>query len=335
MIHFPVTNSNLSATHIGLFLQEKYSLSKDTKCQLIKAGINDTYLISDNSDKFVFRVYSLNWRTKAEIAEEIKLLKQLKQNDISISSPLSDDENNYIQTLNAPEGDRFAVLFTFADGEKLHITSQETHFQIGQLMARLHKITNKQKLNRTDYSPEVILIDSLKKVSSFLNNDTEEMNFMKSAQSYLLEEFENADTSQIRQGVVHLDIWFDNLNITNDNKVTIFDFDLCGNGWLCLDIAYYILQLHNIEKYEAKEYQSKVDSFIKGYESVTPISAEEKRLIPMLGVSLYFFYLGVQCQRYDNWSNSFLSENYLKRFINGLVKKYYAIYKLGDNKNCA
>ena len=334
MIHFPVTNSNLSATHIALFLQEKYSLSKDTKCKLIKAGINDTYLVIDNLDKFVFRIYSFNWRTKSEINEEIKLLNQLKQNDISISYPLSDNDNNYLQTLNAPEGDRFAVLFTFASGEKLHIISEETHFQIGQLMARIHKVTYNQKLNRVNYSPEVILIDSLKKVSSFLTNDTEEMNFMKSAQAYLLNEFENADTSQIRQGVVHLDIWFDNLNITKDNKVTIFDFDFCGNGWLCLDIAYYILQLHNIEKYEAKDYQTKVDSFIKGYESVITISTEEKRLIPMLGVSLYFFYLGVQCQRYDNWSNSFLSENYLKRFINGLVKRYYDIYKLGDNRNC-
>ena len=335
MAHFPVTNSNLSATHIGLFLQEKYSLSKNTKCQLIKAGINDTYLVTDNPDKFIFRVYSLNWRSKMEIDEEIKLLNQLKENAISISYPLSDKESTYIQTLNAPEGDRFAVLFTFASGEKQHIISEETHFKIGQLIARIHKITDNQKLNRIDYSPEVILIDSLKKVSSFLTNDSEEMNFMKSAQSYLLKEFENADTSQIRQGVVHLDIWFDNLNITNDNKVTIFDFDFCGNGWLCLDIAYYVLQLHNLEKYEAKDYQPKVDSFIKGYESVTTISAEEKRLIPMLGVSLYFFYLGVQSQRYDNWSNSFLSENYLKRFVNGLVKKYYNIYKLGDNKNCA
>lgn len=62
MTHFPVTNSNLSATHIELFLREKYSLRKDTKCQLIKAGINDTYLVTDNSGKFVFSVYSLNWR---------------------------------------------------------------------------------------------------------------------------------------------------------------------------------------------------------------------------------------------------------------------------------
>lgn len=330
MTHFPVTNSNLSATHLGLFLQENYALSKDAKCQIIKAGINDTYFITDDNGKFVFRVYSLSWRTKMEIEEEIRLLNQLKENGISISYPLPDKESNYIQTLNAPEGDRFAVLFTFAAGEKQHIISEETHFQIGQLIARLHKITIHQRLNRIDYTPEVILMDSLNKVSAFLSSDTEEMHFMKSAQSYLMKEFETADVSQIRQGMVHLDIWFDNLNITADNQVTIFDFDFCGNGWLCLDVAYYILQLHNIEKYEAKDYQPKVDHFINGYESVTPLSAEEKRLIPMLGVSLYFFYLGVQCQRYDNWSNSFLSENYLKRFINGLVKRYYDIYGLGD-----
>ena len=329
MTYFPVTNSNLSATHIGLFLQESYSLGKDTQCRLIKAGINDTYLVTDGQEKFVFRVYSLNWRTKTEISEEINLLSQLRQNNMPVSYAIPDKENNYIHTLNAPEGNRFSVLFSYARGEKQHVSSIETHHRIGQLVAQLHKITNKQKLKRVDYTPQVILIDSLKLISEFLSADTEEMAFMRSAQKYLLSEFEKVDTQQMREGIVHLDIWFDNLNITADNEITVFDFDFCGNGWLCLDIAYYILQLHNIEKYEAKDYQPKVDSFIKGYGSITPISQEEKRLIPALGVSLYFFYLGVQCQRYHNWSNSFLSESYLKRFINRLVKKYYAIYKLG------
>jgi Ser/Thr protein kinase RdoA (MazF antagonist) len=92
------------------------------------------------------------------------------------------------------------------------------------------------------------------------------------------------------------------------------------------------MQLHNVEKYDEKEYQPKLECFLKGYESVTSISSEEKRLIPTLGVSLYYFYLGVQCRRYDNWSNSFLSEDYLKRFINGLVKRYYDIYHSGNVK---
>lgn len=332
MSYFPVTNSTLSATHVALFVQEKYSLSPDTSCRLIKAGINDSYLVTGNPEKFIFRIYSLNWRTKTEIEEEINLLKKLKENAIPVSSPLPDKESNYIQALKAPEGDRLAVLFTLAPGEKQPVLPAETHSQVGQIMARFHSLTQDQQLNRADYTPEVLLVDPLQKLSAFLGSHSEEMNFMRSAQAYLLKELADADIPQIRKGIVHLDIWPDNLHITKDNKVTFFDFDFCGNGWLCLDIAYYILQLHNTEKYEATDYQPKVDAFIAGYESVTPLSPEEKRLLPLLGVSLYFFYLGVQCQRYDNWSNSFLSEHYLKRFINGLVKRYYDIYQLGDEK---
>lgn len=334
MNHFPVTNSNLSAVHLGAFLQEKYALSKNTSCKLIRSGINDTYLVNDNGSKFVFRVYSLNWRTETEIAEEIRLLLELKKNSIAVSYPLPDKENNFIHTLNAPEGDRLAVLFTYADGQKMHSVSKEIHFRVGELMARMHKIMGGMKLKRVSYSPEVLLIDSLKQVENFLGSGTKEMAFMQSAQKYLLEEMTKADVSQIRKGVVHLDIWFENMNVTDDGQVTIFDFDFCGNGWLCMDMAFYMMQLHNIDRYEAKDYQPKVDSFIEGYESITKISAEEKRLLPMLGVSLYFFYLGVQCRRFDNWSNSFLSEDYLKRYINGLVKRYYDIYQLG-NKNSA
>ena len=329
MKQFPVTHSILSAKHIAGFLEETYSLNKGAACRLIKSGINDTYLVTAADTKFVFRIYSYNWRSKIEITEEISLLKQLKQNDIPVSYPIPDRNQQYIQTLNAPEGDRFAVLFSYAPGEKLHIASEENHFRIGQLMAHFHAVTTNQRLNRVDYTPEIILVEPMKQIAQFLSAESEEMQFMRSAQNFLLRELKNADLAQMRRGIVHMDIWFDNLNITGTNEVTLFDFDFCGNGWTAFDMAYYILQLHNVEKYEITDYQPKVAAFLEGYESVTSITSEEKRLIPVLGVSMYFFYLGIQCQRFDNWSNSFLNENYLKRFINGLVKRYYNIYELG------
>ena len=328
MKQFPVTHSILSAEHIALFLEEIYSLNKDVTCRLIKSGINDTYLVTTPDNKFVFRIYSFNWRTKAEIREEISLLNDLHQNGIPVSFPIHDRNKQYIQTMNAPEGDRFAVLFSYAAGQKLHIASEENHFYIGQLMAQFHAITTDKLLNRVDYTAEVILIEPMRQIAQFLSVESIEMQFMLVTKKRLLQEFQNADISKLRNGVVHMDIWFDNLNITDENEITLFDFDFCGNGWIVFDIAYYILQLHNVEKYEPNDYQPKIDSFLKGYESITPIPAEEKRLIPILGVSMYFFYLGVQCRRFDNWSNSFLNQNYLKRFINGLVKRYCDIYKL-------
>ena len=74
MQNFPVTSSILSATHVGLFLQDNYGFSAAATCKLLKTGINHSYLITDGGIKYVFRLYSLNWRTREEIAEEIRLL---------------------------------------------------------------------------------------------------------------------------------------------------------------------------------------------------------------------------------------------------------------------
>lgn len=329
MAHFPVSNSNLSALHVGYFVKDQYGFNGDIECSLIRAGINDTYHVACGNEKYVFRIYSLNWRSPIAIEEELKLLALLKDNSLSISFPITDSKGGFIQKLNAPEGDRYGVLFSFADGEKIQVYPPELHYNIGELMAKMHLVTQGVTLQRVTYTPQVLLLDSLEKLKPFLSQNSEEWLYMVSTQKLLLDKLSNVNTAKLRQGAVHLDIWFDNLNINKENKITVFDFDFCGNGWLCLDIAYYMLQLYNIERDE-KECQAKLDAFFAGYQSITPINEEEKNLLPALGVSLYFFYLGIQCQRYDNWSNSFLSENYLKRFINALVKRYFDIHKLGN-----
>jgi Ser/Thr protein kinase RdoA (MazF antagonist) len=324
---FPVINSTLSAAHLGIFLQGKYHLDDNASCSLLKTGINDSYLVTDGANKYVFRIYNLNWRTETEILEEIRLLNLLHENHIPVSYPLTDNNGNYIQEFNAPEGKRFGVLFSFAKGEKLLNFPLTMHYKVGEVMAKMHRLTSGLALERVTYTPERVLVDSFEQLKKFLPAGAGEMIFMASAQKYLLDELVKANNDQIRSGAVHLDIWFDNISIDKD-EITIFDFDFCGNGWLCYDMAYYILQLNSTEKDDV-ECKLKAEAFLQGYESVTKISAEERRLLPILGVCLYFFYLGIQCQRFDNWSNTFLNEGYLKRFINLLVKKYFERNGLG------
>ncbi|MCQ6960198.1 phosphotransferase [Mucilaginibacter aquariorum] len=319
---FPVSNSTLSAENVGLLLQHRYDLSTSAICKLLKTGINHSYSITDGDRKYVFRIYSLNWRKTEEISEEIRLLNLLRDSSIPVSYPIIDNLGNYIHELKAPEGYRYGVLFSYAEGEKMLNFPADLHYKVGEIMAQLHKVTNEIELQRVNYTPQVILQDSFERLKQFLPADTDEMIWMASTQKYLLGELEKANTEELRTGAVHLDIWFDNLHITKKGDITFFDFDFCGNGWLCYDIAYYILQLYSTEKVET-ERDEKIKSFLDGYESINKINSEEKRLLPVLGVSLYFFYLGIQCQRFDSWSNVFLNETYLKRFINLLVKKYF------------
>ena len=323
----PVFSSILSPEHIAGFVKEKYGLDGSVTARILKTGISHTYLIISGADQFIFRIYTLNWRTEKEIAEEIRLLNLLKENNIPVSYPLADASSNYIQSLNAPEGTRYAVLFSFAKGKKLLNIPADLHYTLGQIMAKIHAVTNNLPIERVSYTPEVLLVDSFEKLKNFLPVDTEEMLYMQSLQTYLHETFSNAETERLRKGVVHLDIWFDNFVISNNKDVTLFDFDFCGNGLLMLDIAYYVLQLYSTEK-DVQELNLKKQKFFDGYESITTISKEEKALIPAAGAAIYFFYLGVQCSRYNDWSNTFLNEIYLKRFINLLIKKWVDAYEL-------
>lgn len=327
MNYFPVISSTLSAAHLSAYLQQQYQIGPGTGCRLLRAAVNHAYLVTDGTNKYVFRIYSLNWRTEKEIREEIRLLQLLQENRIPVSYAIPDARGNYLQSLPAPEGPRWGVLFSFARGEKILGYDAAMHYKIGGIMARMHQVIKDRRIERTSYTPGVLLIDSFERIKNFLSIETEEMQFMQKAQQYLLQQWDAVDTNALRQGIVHLDIWFDNLNIYNNEEVTLFDFDFCGNGWLALDLAYYQMQVFNVER-EPGQYDIKWESFLKGYGSVTPITDEEKRILPFLSISLYFFYLGVQCQRFENWSNSFLNETYLKRYITMIVKKIYAFHKL-------
>jgi Ser/Thr protein kinase RdoA (MazF antagonist) len=67
-----------------------------------------------------------------------RLITILRSGNIGVSYAIADVNGKYIQTMQAPEGNRFGVLFSFAAGEKRHNPSAETHFWIGEIMAKIH-----------------------------------------------------------------------------------------------------------------------------------------------------------------------------------------------------
>ena len=320
MAHFPVTDSTLSASHLRSFLQDSYNVSPEATCRLVRTGINHSYVVTDGAVQFVFRIYSVNWRSKIEIAEEVRLLLHLNENDVPVSFPIADASGGFIQSFPAPEGLRYGVLFSFAHGEKQRVFSAETSYHIGVAMGRLHIVTQDYAVKRVTYNSQGLLLDPLNFTKAFFTQPSGEMTFVESATHFLVREFEKVDISQVRSGVVHLDIWFDNMHIDNSEKITFFDFDFFGNGWQCLDIAYFVLQLFNTNP-DQDQFLLKLNQFMAGYETMSTISDEEKRILPMAGLGIWLFYLGVQCQRFDNWSNIFLGEEHLKRFI-AMIKKW-------------
>ena len=315
---FPVTNSTISAKELGEFVKDKYGLNENYNCKLFRTGMNHTYFLSNNETKYVIRVYSFNWRSKSEIIEELALLKLLKENNLSVSFPIEDKNGEFIQKINAPEGIRYVVLFSFAQGEKIRVMNEETCFSIGSLMAKIHNLTLNRTIDRVSYNKKSLIELPYEYLKQFFSEKLTEMEFIKE----IGESFQNSDFDNIQNGIVHMDIWYDNMAVTNENEITIFDFDFCGNGWYILDVGYFCKQLFFIES-DKKQYELKVQSFLNGYQNNRDLLDKELKLIPKAGASVFIFYLGVQAQRFD-WSNIFLTENYLKMFVARI--KYWVDY---------
>ena len=319
---FPATESTLSAAHLAKLLQDQYNLDLETSCKLFRTGMNHLYVVTGGGYKYVLRVYTFNWRSKFDVSEELRLLRFLHGNGIAVAYPIADRNGEYIQEINAQEGVRYGVLFSFADGKKDPRFSAEVSYNIGVTMARIHQLTENFQVSRATYDSKTLLEDSLKRTQSFFSPKIDEMKFVGMLKDYLTMEYGKVNLKSLRTGVVHLDIWFDNMHFDNDDGITLFDFDFCGNGWLCLDIAYFLFQLYNTNADEAG-FKQKAEAFLSGYESVQQISDEEKRILPMAGLCVFLFYLGVQCDRFDTWSNIFLNEDHLKRFT-GVLKRWMA-----------
>ncbi|MBL4675230.1 MAG: phosphotransferase [Mucilaginibacter sp.] len=177
---FPVISSTISADALIQFVKDAYGFDGSITCRLLKTGINHSYLINAGEQKFVFRIYSLDWRSKAEIEEEIRLLALLKDGGIPISYAIPCTDGSYIQALNAPEGVRYGVLFSFAEGEKILNLSAGVHYTIGRTMAQMHQLTEGLSLKRITYTANVMLQQSLEQLQKFLPTDTDEMQWMLS-----------------------------------------------------------------------------------------------------------------------------------------------------------
>ena len=313
----PVISSVVSPDFLATLVQEHYPFSPNVQCSILRTGINHAYFICEGDQKRVLRLYSHQWRSREDIVAELELLLQMHEAGISVSYPIADSQGEFIHEVEAPEGMRYMVLFSYAPGRKLRKLTPKHCHTMGLLMGKMHKLMEGRSINRISYDFDTLMELPYQHALRFFDKKNDEMIFARKAIELSKQQL-GPLAGQLRQGVVHLDLWYDNLNVTSSGHVTLFDFDFCGNGWLALDLAYTVMQLYHTEP-DKEIFEKKRTAFYKGYESIETIPALEKELLSHLGIAVWVFYLGVQSRRFNDWSNIFLGDHYLQHYI-GLLK---------------
>jgi Ser/Thr protein kinase RdoA (MazF antagonist) len=298
LLKFPVTYSLVSSKAIEDELIPLYNLPRSSKALFIHQGINDTYLITTFEAKFILRIYRTNWKTIDDVSAELNLLLLLNDKGISVSYPLPDKSGKLIQKIDCPEGIRFAVIFSHAPGEGLSSLNSQNANLLGQYVGRLHKITEGLKLEgiSREYTVTEILTSTKKVLQLTMTSTGEAFERVENIFYQLEKKLSSELLRDVRSGICHGDLHHENIFLeTSSGKITLFDFDFCGHGYLIYDLGCFC-------RYERSSQDNKIN-FFDGYEKVRPLNQTEKEILPYFEVLMRIFHLGARKMNADGIKN--------------------------------
>ncbi|RNI25662.1 phosphotransferase enzyme family protein [Rufibacter latericius] len=293
---FPTAYSTLRADALASFVSEQYHLGT-VQGKLLTRGVNDTYLITSPDARYILRVYRASHRNYAQVQAETDLLLALKQADVSVSYPISDAAGHVIQTLPAAEGNRCAVLFTFAPGRRVSLLNEKQLQLLGREMARFHNVSASIPLSNARWilDAETTLSKPIQAIKDFFSENQEDYLWLQEAAQKAQQHLEQFNTSSFSFGYCHYDIFPKNFHIDGDEKLTLFDFDFLARGYLVNDVMVFWQHLC-LDVHHGKMTQETADqafaTFLSAYREVRHLSEEELAAMPYLALGFWVFYQG-------------------------------------------
>ncbi|GIN86313.1 hypothetical protein J6TS2_26990 [Heyndrickxia sporothermodurans] len=279
-----VSYSTISERAISDYIADNYSIKPVEVTYLIR-GINDTYIVRDEHSKYVFRVYRSDWRThEEEVAFELELLIYLKKQGLSVSYPIAKNDGNYLNTLHVPEGKRFGVLFSYADGEEKPIDNENISSLFGKAVAEFHMKTaqftsNKQ---RSELNLEFLIDKPLKIIQQAMLHRKEDFAFLEKVAIKLKNIIQDLKLRGLDWGICHGDLHGNqNVSFRKDLSYTHYDFDICGYGWRAYDIAEFRLARQYHTNGDKELLERLWEAFLKGYTSVRELGKNDLEAIPV------------------------------------------------------
>jgi len=316
-MHIPVTYSLIAPDALLDIIAENYPLTELISCRLHRVSWNSTYVLLTHEDRFVVRVYGANWRSRSEIRYEVDLLLHLAACGCRVASPVARNDNDFITPIPAPEGMRYAVVFTYAPGNvplpfPLGDATQSEYF--GRALAELHSAadTFRSSERRFAHTATNTVALSLAVLQPFFTHRSDDWEYLERVAAVVHDRLDK-NSQYLTWGVIHGDPFSANATLSGANRVTWYDFDLCGPGWHLSDVADAYASAMAQERSEAEK-QAIWRSFLRGYRSKRTLSNEALTLIPVMLAASTLRYMALNAQKgsiqgFEYWgSDDFLDE---------------------------
>ncbi len=252
-------------------LAEDYNIGRISKTMGIPEGsVNSNFLLEAARGRFLVRIDEV--KTESELRREMDLLSFLRKHSFPCPHPLQDRLGRFYRDYES----KCASLFRFYDGrvvspEKMKPAQLEA---VGRTLGELHVVGKGYKKgidNRFSFERIADLFLSVRdrlpnyfrKVARTLEDEIE----------YLTQYLE----SKLPKGIIHGDIFADNLLFRGEKLVAILDFEAACRGKFIFDLATAVNALCYVDGFYSLD---RFRYLLGGYESVRTLSLAEWDAFP-------------------------------------------------------
>lgn len=273
--------TKLAHQEVEQFL-EQYNINNFKDYKGITEGVENTnYFINTLEQDYILTIYEKRV-DENDLPFFINLLSNLSENKFPCPKPIANKNNQKINKIK----NKNAALVTFLNGQsKNKITSDEC-FEIGKITAQLHEITKKFNVSRkNNLSIESWQNIFEKTIKQKIDLDETIIKKTKNYLNFLKDNW----PKNLPQGIIHADLFPDNIFFTNNKVSGIIDFYFSCNDFFAYEIAICINSIcfDNNSTFN----MTKAKNLIDGYSSVRTLSEDEKKYLPILsmGAAMRFF----------------------------------------------
>ena len=247
-----------------------YDLSPLEEYIPIHQGIQNTnyYTITENS-KFILTIFE-DKNINKDLQYYLKLLNHLYTKGFNCPYPLINNSGKYFTNFN----NKKAAIFSFLQGNSLKNIFPKHLYEVGKTLAKMHYMSLDYNSNKkNDYSFEYIIlnIDLLKKDTKIKYPD------LYSSVLDDISEFKKLKTFDFSKGIIHADLFPDNILFKDDKINGVIDFYYSCKDYFVIDLAIIIISwclIYN-EKRKISLDENKVKKLLAGYNKIKNIKIIE------------------------------------------------------------